>query len=197
MSQQTNSCDRVDAVRDYAFDELPAAERKSLEQHFGECHDCAAELDRLRLTTAALRVLPDQEVPRRIAFVADSAPATGWFAGFWNSAARLGFASALVLAAGLTFFSLNNHRQTEVHTTVQTASVSQSQIDQAVALAVEKVHAEDVRMTKAALDAVESKYQEKQTNMMVAMQTNLDYMQKQYRQSAKAGFLDAPPVVQQ
>lgn len=201
MSQQKNSCGRVDAVRDYAFDELPAAERKSLEQHFGECPDCAAELDRLRLTTAALRVLPDQEVPRRIAFVSDSALATGWFAGFWNSAARLGFASALVLAAGLSFASFNNHRANPSPVVAQNASVSQAEIDQAVtqavALAVDKVHTDDVRMTKAALDAVESKYQQKQTNMMVAMQSNLDYLQKQYQRTARLNYLDAPPTVQQ
>jgi anti-sigma factor RsiW len=201
MSPQKNSCGRADAVRDYAFDELSAADKKSLEQHFGECPDCVAELDRLRLTTAALRVLPDREVPRRIAFVSDSSPATGWFSGFWNSAARLGFASALVLSAGLSFASFNNHRPAEVHTTVQTASVSQAEIDRAVAkavaLAVDKVHTDDARMTRAALDAVDSKYQQKQTNLMVAMESNLDYMQKQYRQSARNGFLDAPPTVRQ
>jgi hypothetical protein len=196
MSSQENSCHRADAVRDYAFDELPAAERKSIEQHFGECPDCAAELDRLRLTTAALRILPDQEVPRRIAFVSDTAPATGWFAGFWNSAARLGFASALVLAAGLSFASFNNHRPAEVHTTVQTASVSQAAIDQAVALAVDKVHADDARMTKAALDAVDSKYRQKQTDLMVAMQTNVKFLESHYMMNARLGYLDAPPSSQ-
>jgi len=200
MSQQKNSCGRVDAVRDYAFDELPASERKSLEQHFGECADCAAELDHLRLTTAALRVLPDQEVPRRIAFVSDRAPAAGWFAGFWNSAARLGFASALVLAAGLSFSSFNNHRPAEVHTTVQNASVSQGEIDQAVAkavaAAVDKVHADDARMTKAALEEIDNKYQQKQTDLMVAMQTNVKFLESHYMMNARLGYLDAPPSSQ-
>ena len=35
------------------------------------CGDCALELDQLRLTTAALRTLPDREIPQRIAFVSD------------------------------------------------------------------------------------------------------------------------------
>src|SRR5579862_2164286 len=95
----------VDALRDYAFDELPADRQPELEQHLSLCGECALELDRLRLTTAALRTLPDCEIPQRIAFVSDKvfkpSPVSRFFAGFWNSAARLGFASACVLGAAL------------------------------------------------------------------------------------------------
>jgi len=42
-----------------------------MEQHLAACGDCALELDQLRLTTAALRTLPDREIPQRIAFVSD------------------------------------------------------------------------------------------------------------------------------
>ena len=173
-------CNNADLVRDYAFEELAADERRSMERHFAQCPDCAAELDRLRLTTAALRVLPDVEIPRRIAFVSDKVFEPGWFGGFWNSAARLGFASACVLAGGLSFAAY--HRGTEVRTVVQTADVSKTAIDEAVnkavALAVEKAHADDVRITQAALDSVDRKYAQKQQNLMIAMQENLD-QQKQ------------------
>src|SRR5579862_872358 len=88
----------VEALRDYAFGELPAERHPELERHLGICGECATELDRLRLTTAALRTLPDREMPQRIAFVSDKvfepSPVTRFFAGWWNSAARLGFASA-------------------------------------------------------------------------------------------------------
>lgn len=186
-------CERAELVRDYAFDELAPAERKSMEQHFRSCAACAAELDRLRLTTAALRVLPDVEVPRRIAFVSDKVlePKMGWLAGFWNSAARLGFASACVLAAGLAYAAA--HRQPDVRTIVQTASVSQAQIDaavnKAVALAVEKTHAEDARTTQAALDAVDAKYAAKQRELLVAMQQDYTLMQKQAQGVAKAAYV--------
>ena len=46
-------------IRDYAFDELPATDRPALQRHISECATCSAELDQFRLTTAALRVLPD------------------------------------------------------------------------------------------------------------------------------------------
>src|SRR5438046_5146201 len=125
-----DNCRQLDAVRDYAFDELDPAGRASVERHIAECGACRMELDRMRLTTAALRVLPDVEVPRRIAFVSDKVPEAGWFAAFWNSAARLGFAAACVLAVGISFAAY--HRPPEVHTTVQTASLSQADVDAAV-----------------------------------------------------------------
>jgi anti-sigma factor RsiW len=180
MSMNDSACSRADLVRDYAFDELAPNERKSMEQHLGQCVSCAAELDSIRLTTAALRVLPDVEVPRRIAFVSDKVFEKSWLAGLWNSAARLGFASACVLAAGLSFAAY--HRQPEIRTVVQTASVSQATIDaavnKAVALAVDKAHAEDVRMTKTALDAVDARYA-KQQSLMIAMYEGVDYQRKQ------------------
>jgi len=179
-SSENPACDRADLVRDYAFDELAHAERRSMEQHLTQCADCASELDRLRLTTAALRVLPDQEVPRRIAFVSDKVFERGFLSGVWNSAARLGFASACVLAAGLSFSAY--HRQPEVRTVVQTADVSRAAIDEAVnkavALAVDKAHAEDVRLTKAALDAVDGKYEQQQRNLMIAVSENLAVVKK-------------------
>jgi anti-sigma factor RsiW len=191
MSTSDNpACDRTDLVRDYAFDELAPAERRSMEQHFASCAGCAAELDRLRLTTAALRVLPDVEVPRRIAFVSDKVlePKQSWWTAFWNSGARLGFASACVLAAGLVFASA--HRQPEVRTVVQTASASQAQIDaavtKAVSEAVEKTRADDARLTQAALDAVDSKYESRQRELMINLQQSVEYMRKQSQSTEKA-----------
>ncbi|HEY4087610.1 MAG TPA: zf-HC2 domain-containing protein [Bryobacteraceae bacterium] len=186
-------CDRANLVRDYAFDELAPAERKSMEQHFASCAGCAAELDRLRLTTAALRVLPDVEVPRRIAFVSDKVlePKQKWWGAFWNSGARLGFAAACVLSAGLVFASA--HRQPEIRTIVQTGVASQAQIDaavtKAVSEAVEKTHADDTRLTQTALDAVDAKYETKQRELMVALQQSYSFMQKQSQMTEKAAYV--------
>jgi anti-sigma factor RsiW len=140
-------CDRADLVRDYAFDELALNARKSMEQHLAQCSSCATELDGIRVTTAALRVLPDREIPRRIAFVSDKVVEQNWLRGIWNSAARLGFASACVLAAGLSFAAY--HRDQAVN--------------KAVALAVDKAHAEDAQQ---------------QQNLMIALQEAADYNRK-------------------
>jgi anti-sigma factor RsiW len=183
-------CDRTDLVRDYAFEELAPAERRTMEQHLTQCSVCAAELDQLRLTTAVLRVLPDQEVPRRIAFVSDKV----YERGFWQWAGRLGFASACVLAVGLSFAAWR--RPAEVRTVVQTTEVSKAAIDEAVAKAVDKAHADDMQLTKAALDAVDAKYAKKHRDLMIAMQENLDDIHKHLRLSASLSY-DAPMETRQ
>jgi anti-sigma factor RsiW len=186
-------CNRAELVRDYAFEELPDHERRAMQKHLTECSDCAAELDQLRLTTAALRVLPDVEVPRRIAFVSDQVFETRWFSGFWNSAARLGFASACVLAVGLAYASYR--RPAELPTVVQNSPVSEAVVDaavnKAVALAVDKAHAEDIQLTKAALNAVDEKYAQKQRNLMVAMQESMDVVRKQLQLNTSYAMLSS------
>ena len=97
-----STCDRAEALRDYAFDELPAGRpARNGTAHLPPAATARRELDQLRVTTAVLRVLPDREIPQRIAFVSDKvfqpSPVARFFGGFWNSAARLGFASACVL----------------------------------------------------------------------------------------------------
>jgi hypothetical protein len=178
-----STCTSAEALRDYAFDELAASERRSMEHHISGCAHCAAELNELRLTTAALKILPDQEIPQRIAFVSDKvftrSPAARFFGGFWNSAARLGFASACVIAGALVVSAY--HRPATVVQTNQTADVSgvvAREVNIAVGKALEQVRAEDARLTKAALDAAERKHGQEHQMLMVAMQENLDVLQK-------------------
>ena len=101
----------------------------------------------LRLTTAALRTLPDREIPQRIAFVSDKVFEPSPFRRFFG--ARLGFASACVLAAALVVSAWHfsdAYRPAEVQTVVHTASVSPQQINDAVAKAVAQVRTEDAQM---------------------------------------------------
>ncbi len=159
----------VEALRDYAFGELPAARQPELEHHLGICGECALELDRLRLTTAALRTLPDQEIPQRIAFVSDKvfepSPVSRFFAGFWNSASRLSFASACVLGAALIVSAY--HRPVEVRTVVQQAANTDvsKQVNDAVTKAVAQVKLENAREIEAVSHKYEQEYQERMTTV--------------------------------
>ena len=185
MSNNAHSpCDRAETLRDYAYEELNADDRRAMEQHLAACGDCALELDRLRITTAALRTLPDREIPQRIAFVSDRvfAPSavSRWLGGFWNSAARLGFASACVLGAALVV-SAYHRPAPEVRTIVQTAATAadvSKQINDAVAKAVAQVRIDDAKMTEAALAVSERKHDQEHRALMVAMGENLAVMQK-------------------
>jgi anti-sigma factor RsiW len=154
-----STCDRAEALRDYAFDELPAGERPEMEQHIAVCGACAAELDQLRVTTAVLRVLPDREIPQRIAFVSDKvfqpSALSRFFGGFWNSAARLGFASACVLAVALVVSAYHRPAPADVS----------KQINDAVAQAVARIRQEDAQM----LAASETKHDREHRILMEAV----------------------------
>ncbi len=171
MSGHMTICTQAEAVRDYAFDEIAAGDRPSVEQHIAACPACAAELDRLRVTTTALRMLPDRDIPQRIAFVSDRVFAPSFFAGLWNSAARLGFLSACAIATALIVTAY--HKPAEIRTVVQTVAPradNSNQIAQAIETAVARVRAEDAKMTRAALDAADLK-QEKEHRALVEMIT--------------------------
>ena len=177
----------VEALRDYAFGELPADRQPELEQHLGVCGECTLELDRLRLTTAALRTLPDREIPQRIAFVSDKvfepSPVSRFFGGFWNSAARLGFASACVLGAALIVSAY--HRPVEVRTVIQAANADVSQqVNDAVTKAVAQVKIEDARE----IEAVGHKYEQEYQDRMATVAENFELLQKRVGTSLIASY---------
>jgi anti-sigma factor RsiW len=178
-SDSTSSpCARAEALRDYAFDEqLPQNERRAMEQHLAACGACVTELDQLRLTAAALRTLPDREIPQRIAFVSDRVFEPSAWRRFWNSGARLGFASACVLAAALVV-SAWHYRPGEARTVVQTVSAPADQIDAAVARAVAQVRAEDAQIIQAAVQTSERKRDAEYRTRMIAIEESFDRLRK-------------------
>jgi len=104
------SCSPFD-LKDYILKELADPQQRQVEAHVKTCQPCQEELAQLSLTEAALLALRDEEIPQRIAFVSDPvfepSPWRRALAAFWNSGARLGFASAAMLSAALVFFAVN------------------------------------------------------------------------------------------
>jgi hypothetical protein len=103
------SCSPFD-LRDYFLQELAGPhQQRQVEAHVKTCAPCREELERLRITETALLCLAEEEIPQRIAFVSDKifepSPWRRWLAAFWNSGARLGFASAAMLSASLVVFA--------------------------------------------------------------------------------------------
>jgi hypothetical protein len=187
-TDSSSTCGRAEALRDYAFDELPASERKAMEQHVAQCSECTLELDRLQMTTAALRILPDREIPQRIAFVSDKVFEPSWFARFWSSGARMGFASACLLAMAMvvsTWYIAGTAKPGEVRTVVQTAAATGNpqQVDEAVAKAVAQVRKEDAQMIQTAVAASERRQDQQYRNQIVAMQESFDMLRKRMNYS--------------
>ena len=147
------SCSPFD-LRDYFLQELADPQQQRLvEAHVKTCAPCREELDRLRITEAALRCMVEEEIPQRIAFVSDKifepSPWRRWLAAFWNSGARLGFASAAMLSASLVFFALKpapapvfsvvRPPAVEAPTAVtQTSAVSEAEVQQRIQAAVDE-----------------------------------------------------------
>lgn len=96
------SCSPFD-LKDYFFGELKSAERDAVEAHAATCEVCREELNALQSTRAALLSIPDEEPPRRIAFVSDKVFEPRWWQVLWNSGPKLGFASAAMLSAAILF----------------------------------------------------------------------------------------------
>lgn len=132
------SCSPYD-LRDFLFDELTAGQHGEVRAHLRTCTPCATELDRLRSTHAALLTLRDEEIPQRIGFVSDKvfepSPVRRWFAGFWTSAARIGFVSAAMLSAAILIHAYEAHAwrpAQEVHNSAQSPAITQAEIDRRV-----------------------------------------------------------------
>jgi hypothetical protein len=159
-------------LRDYFLRELPDPQQRQVEAHIRLCQSCSEELDRLRVTEAALLLMHDEEIPQRIAFVSDKifepSPWRRWWAAFWGSAARLGFASAAMLSAAIVVYAVHPVPQTMgVHLVASAPPAPQivqrvsdvdiqSRIDAAVTKAVAQVESRQIEKTKYLLADLES-----------------------------------------
>lgn len=90
-------------LRDYILDELTPEQRAELEAYLETSAEARGELEALRLTQKALLSVPDEEIPRRIAFVSDKVFEPSRAMRLWREllagAPRLGFGMAAVIIA--------------------------------------------------------------------------------------------------
>jgi len=86
----------------FVLQEIPAAERRRMEEHLRSCAACRQEVEALGLTLVAVRQLPQQPIPRRLAFVSDPVFELPWWKRLWRMPAPAwGFAAACVVAAAI------------------------------------------------------------------------------------------------
>jgi anti-sigma factor RsiW len=110
------SCSPFD-LKEYFLGELPSENRTEMDSHVAGCADCREELQALGAMRAVLMSVPDEEPPRRIAFVSDKIFEPRWWQRFWRSGPQLGFASAAMLALAITV-----HAFVPAHAPVQSVS---------------------------------------------------------------------------
>lgn len=86
----------------FVLQEIPPAGRRRMEEHLKGCAACRQEVEALGLTIVAVRQLPQQPIPRRLAFVSDPVFELPWWKRLWRMPAPAwGFAGALVIAAAI------------------------------------------------------------------------------------------------
>jgi anti-sigma factor RsiW len=183
------SCSPFD-LNDYFLQELPAPKLRQVEAHVKTCQSCAEELDRLRIMGAALRSVPDEEIPQRIAFVSDKifepSPWRRRLAAFWNSGARLGFVGAAMLSASLLVFALRPAPApvTIVRTVAAPAPASLAQTSAVTAVSEAEVQRRIQAAVEKAVDAKTAAMAKELDNarrtLMVAAD-RYDYDQKRMR----------------
>jgi len=173
------SCSSVD-LKAYFLGEVARAEKSSVEDHVRACQSCREELDRLKLTEAALRSLPEEEAPQRIAFVSDKVFEPRWYATIWRSGPAMGFASAVLLAAAIVVhgFSVNGPARPAATPTVNTAQIEQ-RIESEVNSRLDAVVAKQRQQTAEMLDAAEKRFESKRQTDLAVVQQAAQYYEKQ------------------
>ena len=166
------SCSPFD-LRDYFLKELPEPEGKQVELHIKSCAACREELERLRMTEAALVSLRDEEMPQRLAFVSDKifepSPVRRAWAAFWGSGARLGFASAAMLSAALVVYTVGGAGKGAGREVALTPQI-QAVVDRAVA-------ASEARMEQRIV-AVQEENRKERRQLIAAADELVDYSQR-------------------
>jgi anti-sigma factor RsiW len=173
------SCSPFD-LKDYFFGELPEPDRKHTESHLAACASCRDELAALDLTRAALLSVPDEEPPRRIAFVSDKVFEPRWWQRIWTSGPQLGFSAAALLAAAIV---VHGFTMRPVAPALTAAAVPDQVIEAEVA---KRVGAEVARVLAASeqrqlartLDLVNAKLREARADQRNNLLKIVDYLER-------------------
>ncbi len=178
-------------MKAYLVDELSATERHTVDLHLNGCQDCQAELESLRLTRTALLALPDEEAPRRIAFVSDKIFEPKGWGWLWNSGPRLAFASAALLAFAILVHAFV--RPAAAPGTVDTAAIEarlEREVASRVQAVLDKNAAEQARQTAAVVSAVERRLEQQRQADFKAFEETFAVLQKRLNtyQVANARF---------
>jgi anti-sigma factor RsiW len=191
------SCSPFD-LRDYIFGELPADARGQMDLHTKTCSRCREELESYRATEFALRAVPDEEMPKRIGFVSDRvyepSAVRRWWDAFWNSAPKLGFASAAMLSVAIVTSTVQRPAPPAPIAAVQPAAFDEAKLRDRIAhevsVAVEKAVAESEargqERSAKLLAAAERRYADLRKGDMEAVSQNFAIMEKQVRNYYRA-----------
>lgn len=174
-----------DELKDYLLGELDEAGRARVRSHLAACAACREELERLRLTQAALLTLREEEIPRRIAFVSDPVLERRWWRRLWAPAPRWVFASALVLALAMVAHGWLRRPPTPVVATVDAAAIEERlraefrrELEAAVREAVARAEAGQQERIRQAVAAAQREWEFQRKADLLAVEENFNVLKK-------------------
>jgi anti-sigma factor RsiW len=188
------NCSQHD-LKGYILGELPAEECGPLETHLKGCLDCREEVERLRLTRTALDSLPEEEIPRRIAFVSDKVFEPRGWAWLWNSAPRLVFASATLLALAIVVHAFVRPAPVAIPMAANSAAMEarvEGEVAKRLQPILEKAAAESearqARQVAELVAAAERRVNQQRQADLVSMEETLNVLQKRWSVYQRASY---------
>jgi anti-sigma factor RsiW len=175
----------------YLLGEGSPAERAAVAAHLAESAEAREDFERLEVTLAALRSLPDEEMPRRIAFVSDPVFAPSWWQRFWQAGPQWTFASAALVAVAILghgWMSGVAARPVSAPMIAQSSSAPASSlnsaelktvVDSAVAKALAEADNRQRELLRVALSDAEKRHETERQMMAASFDENLSLLRKQ------------------
>ena len=166
-------------LTDWALDELPPTKARELEQHIGQCEECARSAQRLRgVRQALLSSLTDREMPAHIVLVGEKTQSL--FAGFWTALFRTAALSAAAAAIFLVVVSVG-FRHGRGWLLPTTARVEPTLTRTELQAFVAQVAAEQASLqreeTQAATEELAASLRAEQMRNLASIQQQLQYLE--------------------
>ncbi len=183
------NCQNFDG-KEYLLGELEPERKTLLDGHVSACAACREEVDRLRLTHAALLSVRDEEPPRRIAFVSDKVFAPRWWQRVFASAPATAFASAALLACAILAHGALTRPSAAPTNTAQIESQVAHQVEarlnqrvhdavtESVTQAVTEVSRRDELKTAELVAAAEKRFADQRRADLIAFDENAEILYK-------------------
>jgi anti-sigma factor RsiW len=166
-------------IKDYFFGELAEPARSQMEGHLAACEACREELAGLDMTRAALLSVPDEEPPRRIAFVSDKVFEPRWWQRLWTSGPQLGFAAAAMLAVAIMAHGFLMRPVAPAVTATVATPVAEDDMTQRVQAEIAKaVAVSEQRQLARTIEIVNTKLREAKTEQREGLLMIRDYLER-------------------
>ncbi|HEX4232279.1 MAG TPA: zf-HC2 domain-containing protein [Bryobacteraceae bacterium] len=189
-------------LKAYVLGETDPAEREEIRLHLAGCDACRLESERLGVTTTALRMLPDEEIPVHVRFVSDKVFEPWWRR--WRLSPGWAFASALLAVVLIVDAPRFTGHAVEPASAQISAAQMEKRIDDTVnarlktevALAAAQIEQRNDQRTLAMLAEFRRKSQTDRQRLIQAVETEYETVDQKINQAVFAANEKLPVVNQ-